>query len=261
MNKLFVSIRDARFLTCILLIGWGSIDVLAAQEAKAPTAPFVRNAPVNASWVIDYEKAESPNSKGVSGADAPSVLGAQLKSTVVTKFGPERREVDEWTDGSKVEKWFYRGFHVFEQEGLQDEVIVVNSATDSFLRMSYPDYSKNDFPTLDWLSAETYIGEKPFKGRSAYVFEKAAQAPSGPVIAKVKAATGSAPDSSVPPSATPKLRVWIDVESRLPVLIENSDRRQIFTFRDSSQSVASPPARFLKALQEYQDSRTVQKKN
>lgn len=256
MNKLSFSIGDVRFLACILLAGWGSGGVLAAQEVKAPTAPFVRNAPMNASWVIDYEKAESPNAKG---AEAPQVLGAQLKTSVVTKFGPERREVDEYTDGSKVEKWFYRGYHVFEQEGLPDEVIVVNSASDSFLRMSYPDYSKNDFPTLDWLSAETYVGEKPVKGRSAYVFEKAAQAPSGPVIAQVKAATGSAPSPA--PSNLPKLRVWIDVESRLPVLIENGDKRQVFAFRDSSQSTAAPPARFIKALQEYQDSRVVPKKN
>ncbi len=240
------------FFSIVASLACGA-SLLQAQEKvhPAPAPPFVRNAPSHAAWTIEHQK------PGAAKTPSPSAK-AFLKKTEVVKFGPTRREIDEWSDGARVERWFYQGCHVFEQRGAQD-VYVVNSSADAFQRLTYPDYSQNDFPEFEWLSVETYVGDKPLHGTSAQLFQKPLAAISGPVAAQIQAATGA----DIPKIATPEarlLKVWIDPQSRLPLAVENRSKTKVYTFRDAPSSEPPLPARFLGALQNYRNSRAASQK-
>lgn len=242
-------------LLAMFFLGIGPTALLSQQSPPTPpSAPFVRNAPATAAWTIEHRKSEEL-SKDKAADAAPKSSKVVLRKTEVTKFGPNRREIEEWSDGSKVEKWFYKGYHIFKQRGVED-VYVVDSSRDGFQRLTFPDYSKDDFPELAWLSAKTYVKNDSFQNQTAFLFEQPADIVAGPVLAQVKAATGE--DLAQKPKAPQKmLRVWIDPASRLPIAIDNGFRTKTYSFRQSSDSAAQPPEAFLKALQDYQKSRAV----
>lgn len=245
--------KSPAILLAVVFLGIGR-TILLAQQAP-PTAPFLRNAPSTASWTIEHRKSDEGAQEKVAADSAPKSTKVVLRKTEVTKFGPNRREIEEWSDGSKVEKWFYQGYHIFEQRGVKD-VYVVDSSKDGFQRLTFPDYAKDDFPDLAWLSAKTYVKNDGFQNRPGLLFEQAADTVAGPVIAQVKAATGE--DLAQKPKAPQKMvRVWIDPASRLPIAIDNGFRTKVYTFRTSTDATPQLPEKFLHALQEYQKARAL----
>jgi len=257
MNNFPAAIRPVLFAVCCSLLA--VLPRLFAEENKPtaapPAPPFVRNAPSQVTWTIEFKKrGETAGRKGDEAA--PKTGRATLQKIEVTKYGRDRREVEEWSDGSKVEKWFFRGYHIFEQHGSKD-IYVVNSSADGFQRLTFPDYSTGDFPELEWLSAESYVGEESFEGRPGFLFEQSAPVLSEPVIAQIRAATGTAPVKNDHGDSRRKTRVWIDEKTRLPMAVDNGVKTKVYSFRTSAQTVAEPPAAFVKALQEYEKSRAV----
>lgn len=256
MNNFPASIRFILLAVCCSLAG---LPLLFAEESKPtaapPAPPFVRNAPAQAAWTIELKK--HGEMAGREADEAPLKANrAILQKIEITKYGRDRREIEEWSDGSKVEKWFFRGYHIFEQHGSKD-IYVINTLADGFQQLTFPDYSAGDFPELDWLSAESYLGAESFEGRPGFLFEQSAPALSEPVIAQVKTAIGTAPVKRDHEDSRRKIRVWIDEKTRLPMAVDNGVKTKVYSFRTSAQTVAEPPDAFVKALQEYEKSRAV----
>ncbi|HEX4086238.1 MAG TPA: hypothetical protein VHY22_15080 [Chthoniobacteraceae bacterium] len=185
-------------LMAIPALAMGSADQKAPavyEQSPLPSGPLVARAPDFSKWEIDYYNSAIPASSGNQaggqpGSDAP-------KSVTVTRTKPLWHAVLLRGDGSKSEEW-YDGVCKYEV-GPDSKVTPISNFNPGY-HNAYLDYSNSDFPDMEFVSRNTYLGLQ--KGTSDWVFQSGTDGP----------------------------KAWIDSTTRLPVRWQQGSEVRVIKF-------------------------------
>jgi hypothetical protein len=192
-----------------------------------PPGPLITRAPNPCQWLVSVK-----TNTGTS-IEMPSPQTKYDSRTLVQKSGSIRREITAAADGSKFEKWFVGVYQATLYPGDAQpkiELAGVNGRAGSFT-----DYSKSDFSGFTWLSKRKYIGMQIMEGYKCIVFHD------GPaeIAASPSAQGANAGPPPIPPTGT---TAYIDVEKRLPILLEEDNVTTFFQWGYPSPSALTLPA-------------------
>lgn len=141
-----------------------------AQAAKLPPpkAPALRRAPALASWTVTF-RYKDEDSKAQAPAGKPA-LNDRVRTITVTKSGKTYWEQGVMISGKKYEKWVLDGAQLKTMPG-GNEMAMIPKPDEEHPQPDYSDYSRCDFPELDWVSLENYREATTYEDKPAYFFE------------------------------------------------------------------------------------------
>lgn len=230
----------------ILITGWlGMVFTAAAQQGnpnppvagEIPKGPLLRRAPELAAWTItiSHAQAQSGNADGSPAKTMP----VEIQALFVTKSGKIYREERHYTDGSRIELWRIGAMQISEKPDTGE--VVIFEPSESMLGLldpeAYTEYSKTDFPGLDWISKRNYVGIQKVGTVDCLTFSASKE------IDRGEGAKG--------PPVRSTIVAWIDRETRLPVCIQSGGRKVVFTFVKPPQTTLALPPK----LQSFLDRR------
>jgi len=190
-----------------------AVPALNAQTASAtpapmPSGPLLRlRAPDLARWIVTF----NPGGGGKAGFS---------RKVAVTKTGQIRHEQTLEANGQRREKWCVGDLDYSKPAGSKRYLAYTGrSFTGGVIdERLYTDYSKTDFPGMEWVSAKNYATVRPVMNRDCIVFER-------------KAAGGEA-------AAT----ACVDLQTRLPVVLREGNETRVYEFQAAPQAALSLPA-------------------
>lgn len=238
-------------LFAIIFLCWPMAEASAQSSPEVnanptpPPGPLVQMyAPKFSSWTITTEKkgAVSLDEAGngeqgkQSNTDAsPSARKPETGRKViqVTKTG-DLRLIVTTTDTGSIETWCAKNWQVTKKPEWKEPVVSDGENPDD---SAWTDFSSGDFPGFQWLSNSNYLGSVKLKGHDCMVFKDRVQMEK-PLARRVFHAPGES--NSTPPPVDPEsLKVpviaYIDLETRLPVILVSGDKISTYAF-------GSPPA-------------------
>jgi hypothetical protein len=203
----------------MFFVGWAFVLALTAQESPVPVAPYLARAPEFSAWKVLPQKAP---------ATAPDE-GLQLLSRELTKTAKIRREVSTFSDQSQKVVWIVGPacYKRFTPEGW--------SKLDPRAGQRVRDYSKSDFPELDFVRLANFKKVEAKNGRLCFLYEASV---ADLTAAAAKAAREGAPSLSGPSGA----KAWIDVTSQLPVAYQEGNETWVYTFLPAPSGMLPLPA-------------------
>jgi len=216
----------------------------APTPEPLPTGPLLNRAPDAYEWEIrvDTEESARPPQDGKAPPPPPP------KTVVVTKGGKVVREVIAYANGSAIELW-HRGGVTLSRNSSTHAWSVSPGSTVGF---ESPDYVSSDFSGLEWISPATFTGIQSLQGRKVIVFtgsvcdknendfgvlkhqidrERGAEA----LAHNLKTKAFDPNDYKVPAV------VYIDLETRLPLMLKYGNMIRSYRYRTPSQSILNLP--------------------
>lgn len=190
---------------------------LKIESVPLPDGPLFQRAPEFAQWTVSYTYLIP---KPESAAAPPSAPPVRIQKLTVVKTNTTYWERRIFTDGSTQESWRIGSMQVslsansktpqiYEPSSFPSDVTGMSIASPSL----YTDYSQTDFPGIEWITAQNYLGIAHDSDHDLLVFQR------------------NAPDASV----------YIDEQTRLPKRLETSEAVAIFVFEAPPQVPLSLP--------------------
>jgi hypothetical protein len=230
---------------------WSASGEPAPTPEPLPKGPLLKRAPDAYEWEIrvDTEESAKPPQEGKAPPPPPP------KTVVVTKGGKVVREVIAYANGAYVEIWHRGGASVTKSRGNQSWSV----SPDSSGGFESPDYVTSDFSGLEWISPNTFTGIQSLGGRKVIVFtgsvcdkgatdlaiirngvdrQRAEEALSHKPLSKAF----DPKDYKVPAIA------YIDLESRLPLMLKYGNLTRSYHYRAPSQSTLTLPPDAVQAV-------------
>ncbi len=255
-----------RFLIPILL---GAIPLsLLAQSPKAsptpPSPPFLNRAPALSQWLITIKASATANisgsdqssgddsdnsGAGTSGSDsqAQAQPSAPPVLTLVTKDKDVVFEIQTTEMGGRFDIWHFGGATAVKAgTGPWNLVPGLGGSFET------PDYSKEDFSGLDWLSASNWAGKQDVMGFHCLIFK-------GKAVTSQTSKQGPGESEEHPQRGEEPVTAYIDDQTRLPIVVVykvRGDERtlaRIYQYRPTPQPLTVPPE-ILGLLKDYQTS-------
>jgi hypothetical protein len=157
------------------------------------------------------------------------------------------REERVFSNGKKFETWRVGAMQISALPGSGELAISEPSASDIGLTdpEAYTDYSKTDFPGFEWISKKNYLGVQEMAGRQCLVFKDSVSDLSEDAIAVAEENPEGAPKIPVRRSPT---AAWIDLETRLPVVLQKGDRKSAFVFGPTPAAMLTLPPKIQSLL-------------
>lgn len=219
---------------------------MAAPEALA--RPF--RVPDNIIWTVTITDSETQ--PGDDEEEIPSVLGELevLEEREVAVAGPVRRETNRFSNGTSVERWFFRG-HAFREDPNGD--LWVYSPEDD---ERIPDFSQTPFPELAWVTDELAEERVVFGGVECVVYRLRA----GTLSKEAESDAGTEEDHDAPtaPVSDPRrilLEAFINASNGLPVALRTSTGSwQHYAFSPLPGGRLELPASHVSAWRGYQQA-------
>lgn len=206
-----------------------------------PVPPFVKNAPSHAAWIITYtyskDIVDSKPPDDITPVEAR--LNRRLVKVQVTKVDAKRREIASWSDGTTSETWIYDNWILLTSQDFPDIRVLDRSHLNNIFAKNYPDYSKADFPDLDWLSLDKFVGVQTVQDRKCYIF-------------KGRSDLLNQTPNSANKTDSKEIEASIDSETGLPVKFDNGSARQTYSFKGPPPASLELPPSFATALERYQ---------
>lgn len=242
----------------LLVAFWSASAAPSPTPEPLPAGPLLKRAPDPYEWVIrvDTEESAKPPQEGKAPPPPPP------KTVVVTKGGKVVREVASYANGTAVEMWHRGGASVTKSQGNQTWIVSPTSTTG----FESPDYVTSDFSGLEWISPSTFTGIQSLGGRKVMVFtgsvcdkgatelaiikngvdrQRGEEALSGHIVTKAF----DPKDYKVPTVA------YIDLETRLPLILKYGNLTRSYQYRNPSQSILTLPPDAVKAVSESEKYR------
>jgi len=190
---------------------------LKIERVPLPPGPLFQRAPEFAKWTVSYTYLIP---KSDSAAAPPSAPPVRIQKLTVVKTNATYWEQRTFTDGSIKESWRIGSMQIslsansktpqiFEPSSFPTDVTGISIASPSL----YTDYSQTDFPGIEWITAQDYLGVAHDSDQDLLVFQRNA------------------------PNAT----VYINEKNRLPKRLETSEAVAIFVFETPPQVPLSLP--------------------
>ena len=237
----------------ILLWAFGAVFVCrigCAQDADtdfsnvpSPKPPYVARTAQKSAWTIDFTPSQGGNAPAPALSPAtpnPAPPKKQLEHQVWTKSGTLMRCVNTWSDGSTTEDWVV-GSIMLCQDLKEKGIHLFNPKSDP----RYHDFGISDFEMLDWITAKDYDKVVKHGDDVCYLF-------TAKTITTSRAEGGSHNKTLAQLSApmTPT-SVFINVQSGLPVEIDNGDGKYIYHYLPTPSDELKLPEQFLALWKAY----------
>ncbi|MDZ4787338.1 MAG: hypothetical protein SH807_00160 [Blastochloris sp.] len=232
MNN-YLKILLAASLLTIPCLSWAQEKEEKKEEVRLPlpAAPILEEVAKNQQWRIKL-KGLAP---GVEAPANPELLGVEIIERLFKKMDTVRYLEKKWSDNKKTGAWIFAPYQLEEatySPGLI-EIRDANSGTDG-------DFTKSDFPDLGWINESNYITTDKVGGKLCYLFKK----PAASFLSDVR----MSPEFTlavVDPKKLTEDKVWVSVETQLPVQIEVSGKIFEYSFSALSGGIPEAPAKVL----------------
>jgi len=217
-----------------------SLPLMAQTPGSQPvpqpllSGPLLNRAPESALWTVIISRTSSRKPEARREKGAP----AELQQLTVAKSKTTYREERLLSDGTKSEVWRVGAMQISALPG-SGELTIFEPSPSSIALLdpeAYTDYSKTDFPGFEWISKKNYRGVQELAGRPCLVFEEAASDPSG-----------EAPEGA-PQILRTSMAAWIDLETRLPVILQKGAKTNAYRFGTPPQGMLTLPPRIQSLL-------------
>jgi hypothetical protein len=254
-NRLFI---HGVVVAVSLMAAWSTYGAPAATPEPLPEGPLLKRAPDPGEWEIrlDTEQSQKPPQPGSEPPPPPP------KTVLVTKAGKVVREVIAYANGTSVEIWHRGGVTVSRNQGSQ----AWSASPESAAGFESPDYITADFSGLGWISPATYTGIQSFGGRKVIVFTGSVCDKSATDLSVLKngvdrqrgeeARSGHRVTKAFDPNDYKVPAVaYIDLETRLPLILKYGNLTRSYRYRSPSQSELTLPPDAVKAVSSYEKYR------
>ena len=214
-----------------------------AEPPPVPSPPFVIDTPQSGAWQIDIS---GPAPAVPQGDSLPTVDGKPVKiirpvSVAVRKTGDVVCEEWSYSDGSKTERWAFRGAQIEQLPGSSElfRRIPDMNSFDLF------NYRQKEFPHFWWLKAANFRGVQTLAGRPCNLFHDTILVGGPPValpMGESPPAAANSGDAELYVKATPVVAVaWIDQETMQPVQIKIGSENRTYKFSPAPPGRLMPP--------------------
>jgi len=191
-----------------------AVDPASLEQTPLPAGRLINRAPDFSKWEIDFSYGNDKKASGTTSTPPTSLLGpvkfGRPKSVVITRTKPLWHGVlvDEFDN--KTEAWF-DGAVPYVIGPLQTTAVVMYMNTPGLQMPQFLNYRGNDFPDVDWVSAQTYLGTE--KGTSYWVFQNGSNGPT----------------------------IWINSTTRYPVRWQSGPETRTFRFLEPPDGMLELP--------------------
>jgi hypothetical protein len=198
-----------------------------ANNVPYPGGPVLAKTADFAKWTTTTLTSVPKSSTGDTTAPASSEK-ADLKKTIVTttKTLPVRLVSIIAANGEDQSIWCLEPFQVLTSQHFPKPFILTSPSP------TYVDYSRSDFPELEWISEANFVGIQKVGEKQVLLF-RTTIAPNAAAAAAAKAAgheiSGSLCEATV------------DAKTRLPVSFKQDGMVSTYDFEDPPTSVLVPP--------------------
>lgn len=126
-----------------------------ANRAELPPGPLLNRAPDSAEWEVSYHASGIPNAGGAAVPLEPSTDDSRSYKATIAK-SKDVYHVEVAKGGEKIDKWCIGSAQVTTSPNAQLPIVSLkgNDQGDPF----YVDFSKADFPGLQWISKNNFAG-------------------------------------------------------------------------------------------------------
>lgn len=171
----------------------------ATENQPVPSGPLLNRAPSFSKWLITFDYLKGERASGTH---------PRLKSLAVTKTKHIYFEQKIYSNGSIHESWQIGKLHiVVDSQPHRVNIYESGSFGEGIMDPSlYTDYSSTDFPGVEWVSMQTFLGIQKGFGGEKLLFRKTIQPP--------------LPELGRNPVV---LTVCIDEQTRLPVQVQSEE--------------------------------------
>lgn len=260
------------FLSLIFIISLLNAFSVSAQKTEkdefVPAPPFF-SIPDYARWSvkIKYHKFPSGSKDEDSkveklGEELAEELGTTDKKNsvpkkpveiIVTKTGDIIHYKMKWNNGTQTEDWHSGKYRIVENPFQKYLSVVEIGRLEIDYNQSAPDMASAK--AFDWIKASHYVDTVKYKSKKCHLFESSEN---NDLVRKgdVYVNKGGLP---VAPGVDLKgTQCWINSKTNLPVARKDHIAEYTFKFKSPPKTKLKLPARFSKAVKEYQ-SRSVRK--
>lgn len=208
-------------LSLLLLLLCSLSLPLAAQDNTAEPfvlkEPYVINrAPNGTEWTVKFvvDKSAQPQP---ADTDAPPKPMAQVTTIKSGKYILRRETKD---DGSTWDSWCIGEMQILLWPGGKKWIVATPSKRADIPSLNYVDYSKSDFPELEWINAASFVDVETYKGSDCLKF-----------TASVKPMPDDEPVS---------LTAYINKETRYPIALVRPIGTSEYTFSSATEALELP---------------------
>ncbi len=217
---------------------WGQVASPNPTIPPLPSGPLLKSAPDFSQWVVTYI-APTPARKGAPASGNQASNPKVMRRVEVIKTGPIRYLLTVEPDGSRMETWCTGTKQVYLHSGWKDPMV---SDESDIKDPNSVDISKTDFPGCGWVSAKSYKGIQRLNGRDCIFF-------SDTVVVVQEIVPGNA--SKTTSYQYPAL-AYVDMETRLPVMLITPSEIAVYQFGAAPQSTLTIPAQVKEAMEQQE---------
>ena len=228
------------FLIVVLLALAGAAAPVGAQTAASPTprptpppGSLLNKAPDFAAWTIVSERlsTDGRNAESKPASRKPPEIVTTVTKTNQTRHYLTRHRVRKIQDGSQEEVW---------QQG---QCLVTHQSMWKAAQLGFAsvreDTPAGDFPEFGWISADNFVGVQAVEGVPCLVFDATVTIGGGKSGAAGETVPGR--DSGMA-AAHVHEHACIDLETRLPRILQESDILSHYTFQTPPTDMLVLPA-------------------
>jgi len=199
-----------------------------------PAGPLIQSrAPDFSRWTVTYNQKKATAAKPA--ATAPEQAKPQpAKRLLVVRTKNIRYSQLSNAAGHQVETWYYDNLEFVTDPAIKRR-LAYDIGHDPELEPE-TNFSHTDFPGLEWISAKTYVDVRTVMGRDCIIFSKGGNAP-------------EANQDGPLPSSSGGTVAYVDLATRLPILLQSNGETRVYQFEPPPQSQLTLPADIQQALE------------
>lgn len=221
---------------------------LSAQHATLPSPTpsemppgklFKARAPEFACWSIVYQ----PSAGDAKKSGAQQV--ARLQRVKVTKTESIYLEQIVAASGESSEKWCVGDVqYLISAQGTMTKTDRGAFERGATIDGSFTDYSQTDFPGWEWVSPKNFKKVIRFQGKDCILFEDRLSLLTEEEFQELQASNAHAGDARKLERSEFEVdvRAMVDLETRLPVMLQRGEETRIYEFLPPTEGLLSPPA-------------------
>jgi len=235
-----------------------TITLHAQQAATSPNlpplppGPLLKRAPDYSTWTVTcqgHALERRPVKSATSGEEKSKDKESVTIASTVVKTGSTILELNADTDGKRKEIWHVGGLMVMKQPDTAEPIVWPDSAQADIYSVNF---ANADFAGLDWISSTTYAGMAKYQGRDCIQFNGDVS-PLNPKAREEEAiAIGQAIAFGlpVPPETKVAAVAFIDLETRLPLVVTFGNEKRIYQYGTPPTADLTLPPELANAVKE-----------